>query len=151
MGEVRWGLMTIFGVTSLIIFSPLSFSPVGEMLVTPLLYFLCRFLRYCLSSATLLAIAVCPSPTGEVRWGLMTIFGVTSLIIFSPLSFSPVGEMMVTPLLYFLCGYSAIVAIASAASCRQTEKLGQSLKSMMAYEPSALTMQSPPYTSILVS
>ena len=39
------------------------------------------------------AIAVCPSPTGEVRWGLMTIFGVTPLIIFGPLSFSPVGEM----------------------------------------------------------
>ena len=89
------------------------------MLVTPLLYFLCRSLLYCFSSSALLAIAVCPSPTGEVRWGLMTIFGVTSLIIFSPLSFSPVGEMMVTPLLSFLyrslrycisyAGYSAIV------------------------------------------
>ena len=31
-----------------------------------------RLLRYGLSSAALLAIAVCPSPTGEVRWGLMT-------------------------------------------------------------------------------
>ena len=61
-----------------------------------------RLLRYCLSSAALLAIAVCPSPTGEVRWGLMTIVGVTSLIIFGPLSFSPVGEMQVTPLLSFL-------------------------------------------------
>ena len=94
--------MTIFGVTSLIIFSPLSFSPVGEMQVTPLLSFLYRLLRYCLSSAALLAIAVCPSPTGEVRWGLMTIFGVTPLINISPLSFSPVGEMQVTPLLSFL-------------------------------------------------
>ena len=94
--------MTIFGVTPLINISPLSFSPVGEMQVTPLLYFLYRSLRYCISSAALLAIAVCPSPTGEVRWGLMTIFGVTSLIIFSPLSFSPVGEMQVTPLLSFL-------------------------------------------------
>ncbi|WP_337806643.1 hypothetical protein, partial [Prevotella pectinovora] len=36
--------------------------------------------------------SICPSPSGEVRWGLMTIFGVTSLIIFSPLSFSLVGE-----------------------------------------------------------
>ena len=100
----------------------------------------------------------------------MTILGVTFLIIFSPLSFSPVGEMQITPLLYCFCGYSvavlflrlfrycfvsadysATLAIASAASCRQTEKLGQSLKSMMAYEPSDLTMQSPPYTSIPVS
>ena len=48
------------------------------------------------------AIAICPSPTGEVRWGLMTIFGVTPLINISPLSFSPVGEMQVTLLLYFL-------------------------------------------------
>ena len=48
------------------------------------------------------AIAVCPSPTGEVRWGLMTIFGVTPLINISPLSFSPVGEMQVTPLLSYL-------------------------------------------------
>ena len=87
-----------------------------------------RLLRYCLSSAALLAIAVCPSPTGgdagysaivfpqqsspsiaicpsptgEVRWGLMTIFGVTPLINICPLSFSPVGEMQVTPLLSFL-------------------------------------------------
>ena len=87
-----------------------------------------RLLRYCLSSAALLAIAVClsptggdtgysvtvfpqqsspviavcPSPTGEVRWGLMTIFGVTFLINISPLSFSPVGEMQVTPLQSFL-------------------------------------------------
>ena len=118
-------------------------------------------LRYCISYAghfaivfpqqSSAAIAICPSPSGEVRWGLMTIFGVTPLINISPLSFSPVGEMQVTPLLSFLCGHSAIVAIASAASCRQTEKLGQSLKSMMAYEPSDLTMQSPPYTSIPVS
>ena len=79
------------------------------MLVTPLLYFLCRSLLYCISSAALLAIAACPSPTGEVRWGLMTIFGVTSLIIFSPLSFSPVGEMMVTPLLSFYAGHSVTV------------------------------------------
>ena len=104
---------------------------VFSILVTPLLYFLCRSLCYCIfytgysvivfplrllrycifyaghfaivfpqQSST--AIAICPSPTGEVRWGLMTIFGVTSLIIFSPLSFSPVGEMKVTLLLYFL-------------------------------------------------
>ena len=39
----------------------------------------------------------------------MTIFGVTFLIIFSPLSFSPVGEMQVTPLLYCSCGYSVAV------------------------------------------
>ena len=61
-----------------------------------------RLLRYCIFYAghcaivfpqqSSRAIAICPSPTGEVRWGLMTIFGVTSLIIFSPLSFSLVGE-----------------------------------------------------------
>ena len=71
-----------------------------------------RLLRYCIFYAGHFAIvfpqqsspviAVCPSPTGEVRWGLMTMFGVTSLINFGPLSFSPVGEMQVTPLLYFL-------------------------------------------------
>ena len=48
--------------------------------VTPLLYFLCRLLRYCIFYAGYSAIvfpqqsspviAICPSPTGEVRWGL---------------------------------------------------------------------------------
>ena len=49
-GEARWGLKSIFGVTFLINIGPLSFSPVGEMQVTPLLSFLYRLLRYCLSS-----------------------------------------------------------------------------------------------------
>ena len=41
--------------------SPLSFSPVGEMLVT--LYVEGLSMAWC----------ICPSPTGEARWGLMTI------------------------------------------------------------------------------
>ena len=49
-GEARWGLKSIFGVTPLINIGPLSFSPVGEMQITPLLSFLYRLLRYCLSS-----------------------------------------------------------------------------------------------------
>ena len=71
-----------------------------------------RLLRYCIFYAghfaivfpqqSSPAIAVCPAPTGEVRWGLMTIFGVTPLINISPLSFSPVGEMQDTLLLSFL-------------------------------------------------
>ena len=40
--------------------SPLSFSPVGEMQVT--LYVEGLSMSWCIS----------PSPTGEVRWGLMT-------------------------------------------------------------------------------
>ena len=47
---------------------------------------------------------ICTSPTGEARWGLMTESG--SYIMtnysanhFSPLSFSPVGERLVTPVL----------------------------------------------------
>ena len=40
--------------------SPLSFSPVGEMLVT--LYVEGLSMSWCIS----------PSPTGEVRWGLMS-------------------------------------------------------------------------------
>ena len=42
--------------------SPLSFSPVGEMLVT--LYVEGLSMSWCIS----------PSPTGEARWGLMTVF-----------------------------------------------------------------------------
>ena len=71
-----------------------------------------RLLRYCIFFAghfaivfpqqSSTAIAICPSPTGEVRWGLKSILGVTFLINIGPLSFSPVGEMQVTPLLYFL-------------------------------------------------
>ena len=71
-----------------------------------------RLLRYCIFYAghfaivfpqqSSTAIAIGPAPTGEVRWGLMTIFGVTPLINISPLSFSPVGEMKVTLLLSFL-------------------------------------------------
>ena len=51
--------------------------------------------------------SICPSPTGEARWGLKLESGsyisrqVTLTMIpanhFSPLSFSPVGEMQVTP------------------------------------------------------
>ena len=42
--------------------SPLSFSPVGEMLVT--LYVKGLSMSWCIS----------PSPTGEARWGLMSVF-----------------------------------------------------------------------------
>ena len=38
--------------------------------------------------------------------------------------------------------------MALAASSLHREKLGQSLKSIIHQEPSALTMQSPPYTLI---
>lgn len=41
--------------------------------------------------------------------------------------------------------------MASAASSRHLEKLGQSLKSIIAYEPSSRTMQSPPYMSMFIS
>ena len=51
--------------------------------------------------------SICPSPTGEARWGLKLESGsyisrqVTLTMIpanhFSPLSFSPVGEMQVSP------------------------------------------------------
>ena len=43
--------------------------------------------------------AIRPSPTGEARWGLNWRCNVTPLTIISPLSFSPVGEMQVTPVL----------------------------------------------------
>ncbi len=42
--------------------SPLSFSPVGEMQVT--LYVEGLSMSWCIS----------PSPTGEARWGLMSVF-----------------------------------------------------------------------------
>ena len=41
-------------------FSPLSFSPVGEMQVTPYI------------EGVFDAKSICPSPTGEARWGLMS-------------------------------------------------------------------------------
>ena len=41
-------------------FSPLSFSPVGEMLVT----------LFMITDNSQTAKGICPSPTGEDRWGL---------------------------------------------------------------------------------
>ena len=58
--------MTIIEATLPMNFSPLSFSPVGEMQVT-------------LTIDNRLIIrhkSICPSPSGEARWGLSSIAGV---------------------------------------------------------------------------
>ena len=60
-------------------FSPLSFSPVGEMQVT--LYVEGLSMSWCIS----------PSPTGEARWGLMSVF-------FSPITTNYSAKKLQPPL-----------------------------------------------------
>ena len=106
-GEVRWGLIAESGsyiswqITLSMIsanhFSPLSVSPEGEMLVTLVLSKPCEYrlplllISYWLSDNQTTD-GICPSPSGEVRWGLMSIAGVNSPFPWGRLGWVALGE-----------------------------------------------------------
>ena len=80
-------------VTPLTNISPLSFSPVGEMQVTPVLSKTAHagYSEYDKPLTIKQSSVSVPPLRGEARWGLMI-----SANEHSPLSFSPVGEMQIT-------------------------------------------------------